>query len=42
MMETRGNPTSRKKADPTNEADCIFCFACETQCEHGAIKIVQA
>jgi NAD-dependent dihydropyrimidine dehydrogenase PreA subunit len=42
MTETRGNPISPKKADPTNEADCIFCFACETQCEHGTIKIVQA
>ena len=42
MIDTPGNPISPRKADPSKEADCIFCFACESQCEHGAIKVVQA
>jgi NAD-dependent dihydropyrimidine dehydrogenase PreA subunit len=41
MTDTPGNPASPKKADPSKEGDCIFCYACETQCEHGAIKVVQ-
>ncbi len=27
------------KSDPSNERDCIFCMACETQCPTTAIKI---
>lgn len=30
------------KADPTREADCIFCMACEVQCPVQAIKIYQS
>lgn len=29
------------KSDPTREADCIFCMACETSCPTQAIKITQ-
>lgn len=32
---------AEKKADPTREADCIFCMACEVQCPTQAIKITQ-
>ncbi|HVP22606.1 MAG TPA: ferredoxin family protein [Conexivisphaerales archaeon] len=42
MMDTPGNPVSPKKADPIRENDCIFCMACETQCEYTAIKVTQA
>ncbi|HIE36795.1 TPA: ferredoxin family protein, partial [Candidatus Geothermarchaeota archaeon] len=38
-FETPGHPASDKKADPTNEDQCIFCLACETVCPVEAIKV---
>jgi NAD-dependent dihydropyrimidine dehydrogenase PreA subunit len=38
-FDTPGHPASDKKADPTNESQCIFCLACETVCPPQAIKI---
>ncbi len=40
-LDTPGHPASEKKADPTREAECIFCMACETVCPPVAIKITQ-
>ena len=40
-VDTPGHPASEKKADPTKEADCIFCMACESVCPVEAIKITQ-
>lgn len=40
-LDTPGHPASEKKADPTREADCVFCFACESACPVVAIKITQ-
>ncbi|MFQ5919272.1 MAG: ferredoxin family protein [Thermoplasmata archaeon] len=40
--DTPGHPESEKKADPTREADCIDCMACEAVCPVEAIKITEA
>lgn len=40
-MDTPGHAASEKKADPSKEADCIFCMACESVCPVEAIKITQ-
>lgn len=37
--DTKGHPTSEKKAFPTREEECIQCLACEAQCPVQAIKI---
>ena len=42
MIETPGNPISKSKSNPTNEAECIFCMACEVQCSEEAIKVTEA
>lgn len=41
MIDSSGHPTSEKKSDPVNEAECIFCRACEVQCPTQAIKITE-
>ena len=41
MIETPGNPISKSKSNPTNEAECIFCMACEVQCSEEAIKVTE-
>ncbi len=41
MVETLGHPKSEKKSDPVNEAECIYCRACEAQCPEQAIKITE-
>jgi len=41
MIDTPGNPVSEQKSDPVNEAECIFCRACEVNCPTQAIKITE-
>ncbi len=45
-LDISGNPELKAKyacdkSDPTREADCIFCLACENVCPTHAIKITQ-
>jgi protein-S-isoprenylcysteine O-methyltransferase Ste14/NAD-dependent dihydropyrimidine dehydrogenase PreA subunit len=39
-VETAGHPTSKKKAFPAREPDCVQCYKCETKCPMQAIRIV--
>lgn len=39
MVDTPGHPASDKKSDPVNEAQCIFCLACEAVCPAQCIKV---
>jgi NAD-dependent dihydropyrimidine dehydrogenase PreA subunit len=41
MIDTPKHPVSEQKSDPVNEAECIFCRACETNCPTQAIKITE-
>ncbi len=38
-VETFGHSTSKKKAFPAREPDCVQCYECETQCPVQAIRI---
>jgi NAD-dependent dihydropyrimidine dehydrogenase PreA subunit/protein-S-isoprenylcysteine O-methyltransferase Ste14 len=38
-VETSGHSTSKKKAFPAREQDCVQCYKCETQCPMQAIRI---
>jgi protein-S-isoprenylcysteine O-methyltransferase Ste14/NAD-dependent dihydropyrimidine dehydrogenase PreA subunit len=37
--DTPSHPTSDKKAFPTRESDCAYCFECENQCPTKAIRV---
>ena len=39
-VETTGHPTSKKKAFPAREPDCVQCYKCETQCPVQAIRVI--
>jgi protein-S-isoprenylcysteine O-methyltransferase Ste14/NAD-dependent dihydropyrimidine dehydrogenase PreA subunit len=39
LIETSGHPTSKKKAFPAREPDCVQCYKCETKCPMQAIRI---
>jgi len=39
-VETPSHSTSKKKAFPAREPDCVQCYKCETQCPMQAIRIV--
>jgi protein-S-isoprenylcysteine O-methyltransferase Ste14/NAD-dependent dihydropyrimidine dehydrogenase PreA subunit len=38
-VETSGHTTSKKKAFPAREPDCVQCYKCETKCPMQAIRI---
>ena len=38
-VETSGHSTSKKKAFPAREPDCVQCYKCETKCPIQAIRI---
>jgi len=38
-VETSGHSTSKKKAFPAREPDCVQCYKCETKCPMQAIRI---
>jgi protein-S-isoprenylcysteine O-methyltransferase Ste14/NAD-dependent dihydropyrimidine dehydrogenase PreA subunit len=38
-VETSGHSTSKKKAFPAREPDCVQCYKCETKCPLQAIRI---
>lgn len=38
-VETSGHSTSKKKAFPAREPDCVQCYKCEAQCSMQAIRI---
>jgi protein-S-isoprenylcysteine O-methyltransferase Ste14 len=38
-VETSGHSTSKKKAFPAREPDCVQCYKCETKCPTQAIRI---
>jgi len=39
-VETPDHPTSKKKAFPAKELECVQCYKCETQCPVQAIRII--